>query len=135
MIACLVFAFGLTLGNGAAYGQATFKTSFKFEAGGKKLPPGDYVFTQKEEGKISLLRVATGEEVSIPILKKLPLPDPALEVPQLIFDMVANFEPSYTEYVTDYLLAEVWMTPESGFLVLAGERAEYTQTVKGQGKK
>jgi len=45
--------------------------------------------------------------------------------------MVANFEPSYTEYITDYLLAEVWLSAKEGFLVLADERAEYTKNVKG----
>jgi hypothetical protein len=45
--------------------------------------------------------------------------------------MVANFEPSYTEYVTEYLLAEVWLTGKGGFLVLAGERSEYKKSVEG----
>jgi hypothetical protein len=31
--------------------------------------------------------------------------------------MVGNFEPSYTEYVTDYVLTEVWLDGESGFLI------------------
>jgi hypothetical protein len=48
--------------------------------------------------------------------------------------MVANFEPSYTEYVTEYLLAEVWLTGEDGFLVLSGERSEYTKSVTGEKK-
>jgi hypothetical protein len=136
ILASLVLAFGLFLGTAEALGQATFKMSFKFEAGGKKFPAGDYLVAQKEEGKIALLRVATGEETSIPILGKLPQPDTPVEAPQLIFDMVANFEPSYTEYVTDYLLAEVWLTGKEGSLVLAGERSEYTQSVKGgEGKK
>jgi hypothetical protein len=45
--------------------------------------------------------------------------------------MVANFEPSYTEYVTDYLLAEVWLAAKDGYLVLAGERSEYLKSIKG----
>jgi hypothetical protein len=129
--AALAAAFLLVLGSGAAYAQATFKISFKFEVGDKSFPPGDYRIAQKEDAKISLLRVATGDEISIGILKKLSEPEAAVEAPQIIFDMVANFEPSYTEYVTEYLLAEVWLTGEEGFLVLDGERAEYTKDVKG----
>ena len=121
--------------SGAAYGQAVFKMAFKFEAGDNKLPAGEYRVELKEEGKISLRREATGDEVTIPIIEKLPPPDAALEAPRLIFDMVANFEPSYTEYVTDYLLAEVWLTGKEGFLMLAGERSEYNQAVEGTAAK
>jgi len=32
-------------------------------------------------------------------------------------------------------LAEVWLTEKEGFLVLADERAEYTQKVKGEKAK
>jgi len=131
ILTALVLAFSLFLGNGVAYGQATFKIPFKFEAEGKKFPPGDYWLALKEDGKISLRRETTGEEISISIIEKLPQPDPPVEAPQLIFDMVANFEPSYTEYVTDYLLAEVWLTAKDGYLVLAGERSEYLKSIKG----
>lgn len=121
----------LALGSGTAHGQAAFKIPFKFEVGDKSYPPGDYRISQKDEGTIALLRDATGDEVAITIIKKVPQPETAIEAPQIIFDMVANFEPSYTEYVTEYLLAEVWLTAEEGFLVLAGDRAEYTKEVKG----
>jgi hypothetical protein len=131
ILAALVLAFSLFLGNGVAYCQATFKIPFKFEAEGKKFPPGDYWLAQKEDGKISLRRETTGEEISISVIEKLPQPEPPVEAPQLIFDMVANFEPSYTEYVTDYILAEVWLTAKDGFLVLAGERSEYLKSIKG----
>ena len=45
----------------------------------------------------------------IVVNRRLPQPNSPLEEPQLIFDVVGNFEPSYTEYVTDFLLAEVWL--------------------------
>jgi len=133
--AAVAAAFSLLLGSGVAYAQATFKIPFKFEAEGKKYPAGEYGVAQKEDGKITLRRETTGEEVTIPILEKLPQPDPPIEAPQLIFDMVANFEPSYTEYVTDYLLAEVWLTGKDGFLVLGTEKSEYRKSIKGVGKK
>lgn len=124
----------LLLGSSFVYSQATFKIPFKFEAGGKKYPAGNYTIelSQEADGKIKLQRDTGGIEAVIPYSKKLSQPDPPLEAPQLIFDMVANFEPSYTEYVTDYLLAEVWLTAKDGFLMLTGERSEYTKNIKGE---
>ena len=131
ILASLALAFTIFYGNGAASSQATFKIPFKFEVEGKSFPPGDYSIAQKEEGKITLRREAGGEEVLIPFIKKLAPPEPPIEEPQLIFDMVGNFEPSYTEYVTDYLLAEVWLTGKDGYLVIKTERSEYNKSVKG----
>ena len=131
ILAALVLVFKLFLGSGLAHSQATFKIPFKFEAEGKSFPPGNYLISQKEEGKIALREESGGEEILIPIIKKLEQPDPPIEEPQLIFDMVANFEPSYTEYVTEYLLAEAWLTEKDGFLVLSAERSEYNKSVKG----
>ena len=48
------FSFIVFFGSTLAYSQATFKIPFKFEAEGKKLPPGDYLVEQNEEGKVSL---------------------------------------------------------------------------------
>jgi len=45
---------------------------------------------------------------------------------------VGNFEPSYTEYITDYLLAEVWLPGEDGFLVHTTKGAHQNQIIKGQ---
>jgi hypothetical protein len=129
--AALVLVLTLFLGANLAYSQATFKIPFKFEVEGKSFPPGNYWVAQQEEGKITLRRETGGGEVLIPFIKKLEQPDPPVEDSQLIFDMVANFEPSYTEYVTEYLLAEIWLTAKGGFLVLTGERSEYTKSVTG----
>jgi len=127
----LAAAFIMFLGGSLAFSQATFKIPFKFEAAGKKLPPGNYLVTLSEEGKITLQKEAGGVEITIAIVSKLEPIDPPKAEPELVFDMVANFEPSYTEYITDYLLAEVWLSAKEGFLVLADERAEYTKNVKG----
>jgi hypothetical protein len=124
-------AFVFILASGIAYAQATFKIPFKFKTEGKSYPPGNYWIAQQEEGKITLRREGGDEEASIPIIERFDEPDRPIEEPQLIFDMVGNFEPSYTEYVTEYVLAEVWLTEKEGFLVSSVERAEYNKTVEG----
>jgi hypothetical protein len=134
-LTALVLVFTIFLGRNFAYSQATFKIPFKFEAEGKSFPPGNYWVAQQEDGKITLRKETGGEEVLIPFIKELLQPDPPIEESQLIFDMVANFEPSYTEYVTEYLLAEVWLTGKGGFLVLTTERSEYTKSVTGLKEK
>jgi hypothetical protein len=131
LLAALAFGIGLILGRGVAYSQATFKIAFKFKAEGKSLPPGDYWIAQEEEGKITLRRETGNEDVLIPIVEKLGQPEQPAEGPQLIFDMVGNFEPSYTEYITEYVLAEVWLSGEDGFLLISTERSEYRKSVKG----
>ncbi len=128
-------AFALMAGSVAAYAQATFKIPFKFEAGGKKLPPGEYTVVPKGDGQIALRQESKGEEVLVPFSERLPQPEPAVAEPQLVFDMVGNFEPSYSEYITDYLLAEVWLPGEDGFLVLTTKGAHQHQAIKGQAAK
>lgn len=124
-------AFALILASGTVFAQATFKIPFKFIAEGKSYSPGNYWIAQIEEEKITIRKEAAEEAVSIPIIEKLARPDQPIEKPQLIFDMVGNFEPSYTEYVTEYVLAEVWLTEKDGFLVSSAERSEYNKTVEG----
>ena len=131
-LAVVAIAFSLIAGGIAVYAQATFKIPFKFEAGGKKFSPGEYRVALKEEGKISFRMEPNGEEVLIPFIQKLLQPKPSIQEPQLVFDLVGNFEPSYTEYVTDYLLSEVWLPAEGGFLIHTTKGAHQNQTIKGQ---
>ena len=135
LLAALTVVFTIFLGNNVAYSQATFKIPFKFEAEGKSFPAGDYWIAQIEDKKITLRRETGGEDILIPFIEKLAQPDSPIEEPQLVFDMVANFEPSYTEYVTEYLLAEVWLTEKDGFLVITEERSEYKEIIKGVKEK
>jgi len=116
------------------YAQGTFKIPFGFEASGKKLPAGEYLVA-KGDGQITLRQESTGKEFQVPFTQRLAQPNPPLTEPQLVFDMVGNFAPSYTEYVTDYVLAEVWLQGEDGFLVHAMKGAHKTQIVKGQPKQ
>ena len=127
----------LTLVAGAtgAFAQGTFKVPFPFEAGGIKLPKGEYRVAEKDDGHITLRQEATGKEFQVPFTKRLAQPSPRLAEPQLVFDVVGNFAPSYTEYVTDYVLAEVWLPGVDGYLVHTMKGAHKTQTIKGQKAK
>jgi hypothetical protein len=132
LLAIAAIAFVLIAGSAVSYAQGTFKIPFKFQAGGKKFPAGEYWVAQKGEGQIALRKEPGGEEVLIPFKERLALPSPPLADPQLVFDVVGNFEPSYTEYVTDYLLAEVWLPGEEGFLVHTTKGAHQNQVIKGR---
>ena len=122
-------------GAAEVFAQGAFKIPFPFQAGGTKLPKGDYTFVQKDDGHITLKQESSGKEFQIAFTKRLPKPNPPLADPQLVFDVVGNFAPSYTEYVTDYVLAEVWLPGAEGFLVHAMKGAHKTQTLKGQKAK
>jgi hypothetical protein len=130
-----VLAFGLIAGGSTLYAQGTFKVPYKFEAGGKKLPAGDYWIGPKDDKHLALRPAAGGDEILIPVLERLPQPKPALEAPQLVFDMVGNFEPSYTEYVTEYVLAELHLPGADGYLVKTMKGAHQHQALKGQSAK
>ncbi len=130
MIVILVFA--LIVSVGFSYAQATFKIPFKFDAGGKKFPSGEYWLAPNGEGQLTLRQDSTGKEFQIPFTKRLAQPTPPVQEPLLDFDMVGNFEPSYTEYVTDYVLAEVWLPGQDGFLVHTTKGAHQQKIIKGQ---
>lgn len=117
---------------GLAFGQASFKISFGFIAGGKKLPAGEYLVAPRGTDQLAIKKLPDGAEVLAPYTQRLELPDQPPAEPQLVFDVVGNFEPSYTEYVTDYVLAELWMPGEKGFLVRAMKGAHQHKTVTGQ---
>jgi hypothetical protein len=128
-------ALALLAGPTDAFAQGTFKIPFAFQAGGLKFPSGQYWVAQKDEGKITLRQEATGKEFQVPFTKRLAQPNAPLAQPQLVFDVVGNFAPSYTEYVTDYVLAEVWLPGADGFLVHTLKGAHKTQTLQGQKAK
>jgi hypothetical protein len=135
VISVLTLAFVLVAGNTLIYAQGAFKIPFKFKAGGKTYAAGDYQLAQKGDGQIALRKGPDGEEVLIPFLERLPQPSPSLPDPQLVFDVVGNFEPSYTEYVTEYVLAEVWFLWEEGYLIHTTKGAHQNKIVKGEKAK
>ena len=132
VLSVLALAIVLTAGSALTYAQSTFTIPFKFKAGGKSFPAGEYSLVQKGEGQIALRKEPGGEEILIPFLERLPQPETPPAEPQLVFDVVGNFEPSYTEYVTDYLLAEVWFPGEEGFLIHTTKGAHQNKIIKAQ---
>jgi hypothetical protein len=131
LIAITAFAAGVAL----AQDQGTFKIPFEFQAAGKKLPKGDYAISGVAEGKVTLRQESTGKEIQVPILNKKPQPTPPVTEPRLVFDAVGNFEPSYTEYFTVYILAEVWFPGQEGLELHVTKGAHQTKVVKGETTK
>jgi hypothetical protein len=127
-----VFVFGLVAGGSALFAQGTFKIPFKFEAGGKKLPAGEYSVTAKSEGQLVLKQASTGNEIPVPFTQRLDPPSPPIGEPRLVFDMVGNFEPSLPEYMTDYVMSEFWLPGQKGFLIYGLKGAHDSQIVKGE---
>jgi len=125
----------LAVGATETYAQGTFKIPFEFNAGTNKLPAGEYRVARKGDDQITLRQESTGKEFQVPFTQRLSQPNPPPSEPQLVFDMVGNFAPSYTEYVTDYVLAEVWLPGEDGLLVHTMKGAHKTEIVKGQKAK
>ena len=115
--------------------QSVFKVPFNFESGGKKFPAGNYVVTRTGDGQVTFQQVATGKESVVPFTQELTPAEPPASEPRLIFDEVGNFEPSYTEYFTVYVLAEVWLSGQEGYLIHTTKGAHKNQTVNGEAKK
>jgi len=128
----VALAFALVAGGTSAYAQGVFKVPFKFEAGGKKFPAGDYWIGLRGEGQIGIRQISKDVEVVIPYLQKLVPPATPPAGPQLDFFVVGNFEPSYTEYITDYVLSEVWLSAQDGFQIRAMKGTYKHQIVKGE---
>jgi hypothetical protein len=130
--AVIAAAFALAANVAAVSAQGTFKVPFEFKAGGKKLPAGEYWVGQKGDGQVVLRKEPDGAEVAVPFTQRLSQPTPSLTESQLVFDEVGDFVPSYTEYITVYLLAEVWLPGGDGFLIHTTKGAHKNKIVKGQ---
>ncbi len=125
-------AFVLTGAVRPADAQATFKVPFNFESGGKKVASGEYVVTKTGDGQVTFKQVMTGKETALPFTQKLSPADPPAAEPRLVFDEVGNFEPSYTEYFTVYVLAEAWLSAQEGYLIHTTKGAHKTRVVTVQ---
>jgi len=125
----------LVLGCLEAGAANAFKFTFPFRAAGKDLPAGDYILEWKAEGNLTLRRESTGAEIVLPFTEKIVRPDPPGETPRVVFHMVGDFKPSYTEYVTVYILAEVWLPDQDGLRLHTTKGAHKEVTVKGTVKE
>jgi len=132
-IAIAVFVLAATAS--PARGQAAFKVPFPFESGGRKFPAGDYVVARTGDAQVAFRPLSTGKETVLPFTETLTPPQPPPAAPRLVFDEVGNFEPSYTEYFTVYVLAEVWLSAQEGFLIHTTKGAHKNRTVSGEAKK
>ena len=128
-------AFALAAVAQPAWAQAAFKVSFPFESGGKKFPAGDYLVTKAGESQVTVQQVSTGKESALPFSNRLTPAEAAEAAPRLVFDEVGNFEPSYTEYFTVYVLSEVWLSARDGYLIHTTKGAHKTRVVKGEAAK
>ena len=131
----VIAALALAAAAPPAQAQATFKVPFTFESGGKKFPAGDYVVTKTGEGQITVQQVSLGKETVLPFSQELTPAEPPGAEPRLVFDEVGTFEPSYTEYFTVYVLAEVWLSGKDGYLIHTTKGAHKNQVVKGEARK
>ena len=134
MLAIAIFA-AMIVVTAPAFAQSTFKIPYTFKVGTNSFPKGDYTIAAKDDTHLTLRNESTGKEFQVPFTGRLPQPKPPLADPQIVMDVVGNFAPSYTEYVTDYVLAEVWLPGSQGYQVHAMKGAHQTQTIKGQKTK
>jgi hypothetical protein len=124
----------VVLGVAAAATQADFKVPFGIKVAGKNLAAGDYAVAKTPAGGLVLKQVSTGKEIALTVLERIKPEAPAAES-KLVFDEVGDFAPSYTEYMTVYVLSEVWFPGEDGYRVHLTKGAHKTKTVTGAAAK
>ena len=132
VLRCLATTHAIVAAAAAAQAQVNVSVPFKFEAGGKSFPPGEYSVELKPDGAIGLRPAQNGVELVISAKETLKRTTGKVEQPELVFDMVGNFEPSFSEYVTDYLLSEVWLPGADGVVVLTTSGKHDHRTVTGR---
>ena len=115
--------------------QTAFKIPFKFESAGKKLPAGDYLVSKAADGQILFKQVSNGKETAFAVTGPLAPTEPPVLEPRLVFDEVGAFEPSYTEYFTIYVLAEVWLSGTDGSLIHLTKGAHKNKIVAAESAK
>lgn len=128
-------ALALAAGAAAAAAQADFKVPFAIKAAGKSLAAGDYAVTAAAAGGLVLKQVSSGREVALTVLERIAPPAEPVAEPRLVFDEVGDFAPSYTEYITVYVLSEVWLPGQEGYRVHVTKGAHKTRAVTGTAAK
>jgi hypothetical protein len=133
--ATMILVFALVAVAAPVHAQATFKIPFAFESGGKKLPAGDYVVAKTGDAQLTFRQVSSGKETVLPFTETLKPAVPPAPAPRIAFDETGAFEPSYTEYFTIYVVAEVWLSPQEGYLVHVTKGAHKEKVVTGETKR
>lgn len=129
--ALAIFTGGLLLaGVALAAAPAEFKVPFGIRVAGKDLAAGDYAVAKTAEDGIVLKQVSSGKEIALTVLDRIKPEAPVAES-RLVFDEVGDFAPSYTEYITVYVLSEVWFAGEDGYRVHLTKGAHKTRVVTG----
>jgi hypothetical protein len=133
-VTILIVAVAWLLGAGLApaFAQMGFKVPFAIKAAGKNLAAGEYAVSKTAEGGLVLRQVATGKEIPVAIIERIAQPAPPVPGSRLVFDEVGDFAPSYTEYITVYVLSEVWFSGEDGYRVHVTKGAHKTKSVAGE---
>jgi hypothetical protein len=129
-IAALAVVF-LAAAAAPAHAQAAFKVPFAFESGGKKFPAGDYVVKRTGDAQVTFQQVSTGKETVVPFVQTLQPAAPPASEPGIVFDETGAFEPSYTEYFTIYVVGEVWLSGQEGYLIHVTKGAHKNKVVRG----
>jgi hypothetical protein len=135
VFAIMILVFALVAAAAPVHAQATFKIPFKFESGAKKLPAGDYVVTKTGDAQLTFRQVSTGKETVLAFTETLKPGVPPAAEPRIVLDETGAFEPSYTEYFTIYVVAEVWLSAQEGYLVHITRGAHKEKVVTGEARK
>jgi hypothetical protein len=125
----------LAAGVASAFAQAEFKVPFPITAGGKKLAAGEYAVLKGPDGGLVLRQGSTGKEIPLTVLERIAKPVPPVAGARLVFDEVGDFAPSYTEYITVFVLSEIWLPGEDGYRIHLTKGAHKTKEVPGEAAK
>ncbi len=128
VVAGLVLLLGASVSS--AFAESSLQVPFPFQAAGKKLAAGAYTVTKGADGGLVLRQASSGKETPVAALERIPKPATPAGEPRLVFDEVGDFAPSYTEYMTVYVLAEVWLPGEDGYRIHVTKGAHKTKVVK-----
>lgn len=110
----------------------SFTMPFPFRAATLNLPSGTYEAIRVDDGRLTLRAADSRKEFSIPVIATSSERPTSGDEPQLVFDVVGNFAPSYTEYLTEYVLAQVWWRKSDGSIVHVTKGGHSTKIISSR---
>jgi hypothetical protein len=121
--ACLTCVVALIIGAGVASAQRSVaEIPFKFFAGGKAMPAGNYQIEKSAAGPVIVTGTSAGM-VTMPVLTYLGRHDTDAEI-ELVFDKIDG----------QMHLSEVWFPGQDGVLLLGTKERHDHQVLKGAKK-